>query len=79
MPPKGYGKYAQIQRERARRSGMPKGFDITLADAIAHLNLNEDQIKHLGQITANKEIAHAVVGHQVYYRKGQLERMFGGV
>lgn len=56
----------------------PKGFDIKLSDAISELNLNEDQIKQLGLMTARRRIACAFVGHEVYYRRATIERLFVG-
>lgn len=54
----------------------PKGFDITLMDAISQYQLNEEQIKRLGTETHDRTIAHAFIGHQVYYRRVTIERMF---
>lgn len=79
MAPKGFSKYIQMTRANERRKGAaPKGFDITLADAISYLNLNEEQLKQLGTMTKDRQIAHAVVGNQVFYRAEQLKRIFGG-
>ena len=57
--------------------GYPKGFDITLADAVAKLDLNEQQIEKLGKLTAEKRspLAHATIGHQVYYRERQIKEL----
>lgn len=56
----------------------PKGFDISLADVISEFNLGVDEIQFLGEITAKNQIAHAVVGHNVYYRRTTIERLFNG-
>lgn len=56
----------------------PKGFDIILADAISKLELSDDEIQHLGQLTATRRsgLAHATIGHQVWYREQQLRTLF---
>lgn len=53
-----------------------KSFDITLADAISELDLNHDEIRHLETETKKRRVASAKVGHQTYYRKDTLKRMF---
>lgn len=68
---------AERNRERIDNgSKAPKGFDILLQDAISQFNLNQSQISTLNELTRNREIAHATVGHRVYYRKSALERLF---
>ncbi|NLD21666.1 MAG: hypothetical protein GX664_04170 [Bacteroidales bacterium] len=56
----------------------PKGFDISLADAILEFHLGVDEIQFLGELTAKRQIAHAVVGHNVYYRRSTIEGLFNG-
>lgn len=54
----------------------PKGFDISLADVISEFHLGVDEIQFLGEMTAKNQIAHAVIGHNVYYRRTTIERLF---
>lgn len=56
----------------------PKGFDISLADVISEFHLGVDKIQVLGEMTAKRQIAHAIVGHNVYYRRATIERLFDG-
>jgi hypothetical protein len=75
-----YTKWAIQQRQDAKKSPYPqppKGFDISLADAMSEFNLDEKQIKELGELTARREIANAQVGRNVYYRRATIERLFG--
>lgn len=72
----GFAKMMTANRHQQNRRRAPKGFDILLADAIIKLNLNEEQIKELGMLTAKGKIAHATMGNEVYYRRGTLERVF---
>lgn len=51
-------------------------FNILLADVILKYNLTEKDIQKLGEMTATRQIAHATVGHAVYYRKETIERLF---
>lgn len=54
----------------------PKGFDITLANVISNYMLTHDQIRQLGNMTANREIANAKVGGNMFYRRATIERLF---
>lgn len=75
-----FGEALRRQKQREKREAKkfcPKGFDISLADVISELNMNEDQIKLVGELTATRKIAHAFVGNNVFYRKATLERLFG--
>lgn len=79
----GFGKYMQQQRAKDKRAiepYFPKGFDIALLDVISEFNLSEGEIKQLGELTATKRsgLAHATIGHQVYYRRAQIQRLFRG-
>lgn len=68
---------AQSKARRERKgSWYPKGFDITLADAMSELNLNMDQIKILGDMTKDRKIASATIGQQVFYRRRTLQELF---
>lgn len=75
-----YGLAAMAQRQREKRESKkfyPKGFDIALADVILEFNLDEKQIQHIGELTATRQIAHATVAKNVYYRRATIERIFG--
>lgn len=52
------------------------GFDIKLADAITELKLTHDEIAFLGRETKARRVANAKSGHQTYYRKATLVRLF---
>jgi predicted phage tail protein len=55
----------------------PKGFDIDMMEIMTTYELTLDQVRHLGKLTATRGgIAHATVGHKVYYRKRQIEELF---
>ena len=60
-----------------RKPKAPATFDILLGDAISKLGLNDDEIMKLGKLTATRGgIAHATLGHQVWYRERQLAELF---
>lgn len=74
-----YGNAVKAQKQNQKRQMRiyPKGFDMTLADVISEFNLNEDQIKQLGEATVNRKIASAMTGRNVFYRKSTIVGMFG--
>jgi len=56
----------------------PKGFDIDMMEVMTKYELTLDQVRELGRLTAKRGgIAHATIGHQVYYRSRQIEELFG--
>lgn len=72
------GQYLMMARARERNvSKPPKGFDITLVQVMDDYNLTEAQLKHLGELTADKRssLAHASVGNMVWYRRHQIEEL----
>jgi hypothetical protein len=55
----------------------PKGFDIDMMEVMTKYELTLDQVRHLGHLTATRGgIAHATIGHKVYYRSRQIEELF---
>lgn len=52
------------------------GFDITLADAIAKLDLTKDEIVELDRLTRSRGVAHSRFGYKVMYREATLKRLF---
>lgn len=66
----------KVEEKMRNKTWTPPGFDISLADAISELNIDHDQIKLIGELTAEGKIANAKVGHNVYYRRATLERLF---
>jgi ethanolamine ammonia-lyase small subunit len=68
-----------IQKKRDEavqaKTWVPRGFDISLADAISELNMNKEQIQLVGELTATRKIANAKVGRNVFYRKATIERL----
>lgn len=77
----GFAQAVIAKRNRERRdakvNNAPKGFDILLADAILQFDMKQSDIARLNELTRNRQIAHAVVGYGVYYRRSTLESMFG--
>ncbi|MNU34927.1 hypothetical protein D3C71_235150 [compost metagenome] len=56
----------------------PKGFDIDMMELMTKYELTLEQVRHLGKLTATRGgIAHATIGHKVYYRSRQIEELFG--
>lgn len=70
-------KRTQGKREEKlnNKTWTPAGFDISLADAIAELDMTHSQIQLVGELTAKRQIANAKVGRNVFYRKATLERL----
>ncbi|MND75567.1 hypothetical protein D3C80_671930 [compost metagenome] len=54
----------------------PKGFDIDMMEVMTKYDLTLDQVRELGKLTATRGgIAHATIGHKVYYRSRQIEEL----
>jgi hypothetical protein len=71
-----YGELVRRQKADEKRGMMPAGFDISLANVMTEYNLDDKQIRQLGELTATRQIASATVGHNVFYRKATIERLF---
>jgi hypothetical protein len=58
-----------------KKTWTPKGFDISLADAISEFDMTHSQIQLVGEMTAKRQIANAKVGRNVFYRRATIERL----
>lgn len=79
-----YGQAVRRSRQREKREDAmgkgefyPPGFDIRLDEVINEYELDEKQIRKLGELIATRTIANAFVGKAVYYRRATIERLFG--
>ncbi|MNB69334.1 hypothetical protein D3C75_158620 [compost metagenome] len=66
-----------LKTVRKAVNNAPKGFDINMIEIMTEYELTLEQVKELGRLTAMRGgIAHATVGHNVYYRRRQIEDLF---
>lgn len=77
-----YGQSVRFKKAQEKRDELiknktwaPAGFDISLADAISELDMDHEQIRLVGELTAKRQIANAKVGRNVFYRKATIERV----